>query len=220
MLESFRTTVRLLATTVILVVDEDDPELVEYLRLPYRYRDAVGDLLAPPDPPVVMVLPAAETGSLTAATNASARRVWDDDVIIGHVGDDHRFRTFGWDSRIADALVDPGVAYGNDLLKGKRLPTAVFMSSVIPRTLGWYALPGTRHMFIDNAWRELGRELGRLRYLPDVVIEHMHPSAGKAEPDAGYAAAKVHKGTDREVYRAWRDGTFEADVYAVARAIS
>ena len=32
----------------------------------------------------------------------------------------------------------------------------------------------------------MGSDLGRLKYLPDVIIEHMHPDAGKGIRDAGY----------------------------------
>ena len=90
-----------------------------------------------PDAVEVMLV---EGGTLTKPTNEAVALIWDADSIIGHVGDDHIFRTPGWDGIIEATLVEPGVAYGDDLLQGATLPTAVFMSSIIPKTLDWYAL--------------------------------------------------------------------------------
>ena len=41
-------------------------------------------------------------------------------------------------------------------------------------------------MYLDNFWMTLGVNLASLTFLEDVVIEHMHPLAGKAEWDQGY----------------------------------
>jgi hypothetical protein len=209
---SFRDTTALFATSLVLVVDRDDPELDAYRAI--RVNRSSGPLM-PPDPVTVMVV---EGGSLTKATNEAAARVWDDDVIIGHVGDDHRFRTLGWDRTIVHALREPGIAYGDDLFQGPVLPTAVFMSAIIPRTLGWYALPGTRHLRIDTAWKDLGAGLDRLHYLPDVIIEHLHPAAGKGERDAGYDVAIAARQEDKEAWLEWRRERMVSDVQKVSAA--
>ena len=220
MIRSLRETAHLFSTDVVLVVDHDDPCLHEYLALPRQFTEASGGFpLRPPDRPLVMVLGPDETGDLTRATNSAARRVWDDDVIIGHVGDDHRFRTPGWDKAITAALAQPGFAYGNDLHQGPSLPTAVFVSAVIPRTLGWFALPVCAHMRIDRAWKRMGEELGRITYLPDVVIEHLHPDAGKAPDDPGYERARAGWRADKRAYRAWIEDGFASDVSRVREAI-
>jgi len=39
---------------------------------------------------------------------------------------------------------------------------------------------------LDNFWMTLGKDLNALRYIPEVVLEHLHPVAGKAEWDEGY----------------------------------
>lgn len=220
MIASFRATAERLATELVLVVDDDDPELPGYRAVAGRSQSlpTTGALLAP-DPVRIMVLPREQSRDLTSATNLAAERIWGDDVIIGHVGDDHAFRTPGWDTRIRAVLEQPGVAYGDDLLQGPVLPTAAFLSAIIPRTLGWYALPGTRHMKIDTAWRVLGERLGRLHYLPDVVIEHLHPAAGKAERDAGYDAARDGARADTRVYRAWVKHRLKDDIRRVRAAM-
>jgi hypothetical protein len=46
--------------------------------------------------------------------------------------------------------------------------------------------PGCIHLYFDNFVKQLAIDLGCLVYLPDVIIEHLHPAAGKAEMDEGY----------------------------------
>lgn len=131
--------------------------------------------------------------------------------VLGFMGDDHLPRTVGWDLAVLGTLQElgSGIVYGNDLLQGERLPTAAFMTSDIIRTLGWMVPPGLVHLYIDDAWRELGAAMGRLRYLPDVVIEHLHPAAGKAPRDSRYdeVNSPERDRLDRAAFDAWmRDG--------------
>jgi hypothetical protein len=118
--------------------------------------------------------------------------------VIGFAGDDHVPRTEHWDSTIARKVMERpcSIVYGNDLFQGPNLPTAVFMDARIIRTLGYMAPPLMRHLYLDDAWKMWGQSLGSLVYLPDVVIEHMHPEAGKAEWDEGHKrvnAAEVYE---------------------------
>lgn len=130
---------------------------------------------------------------------------------VGFVGDDVVPRTAGWDAAVLGALTDlgSGIVYCNDLLQGEKLPTAVFMTSDIVRTLGWMAPPTLEHLYVDNAWKLLGEGMGRLRYLPHVVLEHMHPAAGKAAIDDTYRGSNSSDQDQRDhaAFDAWvRDG--------------
>lgn len=103
------------------------------------------------------------------------------------LGDDHRPRTADWDLQLMAAMQRrPSMAYGNDLLQGKRLPTMITMTSDIVKALGGMVPPNMKHLYLDNFWKKLGEDLGSLTYLDDVIVEHMHPVAGKAEWDEGY----------------------------------
>jgi hypothetical protein len=197
-------------TRVWLAVDADDPALLRYDAL------AVGRVTE-------VILAPDETGDLTRATNAVSMRLAADDptAVIGNLGDDHVCRTVGWDRSVADALARPGIAYGDDLIHGANLPTAPFISAQIVRALGWYAMPACRHLFIDTVWRDIGIETGTLRYLPSVVIEHLHPLVDKAEWDEGYRLANSEETTshDRAAYERWRETAMAADVDRVQRAL-
>ncbi len=183
-------------TEMVFVLDEDDPTVSEY---------SVPNI----------VIPGGSNG-MGSALNQGAAKFVDDYDILGFIGDDHRFRTACWDTHIAATLEREGggIAYGNDLLQGINLPTQVFMSSIIVKTLGWMCLPGARHLYLDNTWKTLGEGLKRLYYLPEVIIEHLHPLVGKAEWDDNYRrvnepAVYEH---DKIVYDSWREGPYVRDV--------
>jgi hypothetical protein len=135
---------------------------------------------------------------------------------IGFMGDDHRPRTNGWSSRYRDELhrMGTGFVYGNDLLQGANLPTHVVITSDIVRQLGWFCPPGLIHMYLDNSWRAMGQAIDRLSYLSDVVVEHMHPIASKAEWDDGYKWANSESmyAADAACFSAYIGGEFEHDM--------
>jgi len=199
-------------TSIVLAVDADDPELPAYRRLSW---DGFGPMVA------TVVLSPEETGDLVRATNTVSMRIAGEDptTIIGNLGDDHVARTHAWDTAVLDALAEPGIAYGDDKLAGERVPTAPFISARIVLALGWYALPTCRHLYIDDAWRDIGQAIGRLHYLPDMVIEHRHPLAGKASRDAGYERADASAMADMAAYLTWTENGRTDDVGRVLAAL-
>lgn len=130
------------------------------------------------------------------------------------LGDDHHPRTSGWDITMTDALDRTGLAYGNDLLQGENMATAVVMTGDIPAALGFMAPPVLDHLFCDNYWMALGRGLGNLVWMPEVVIEHVHYLTGAVEKDATYLIGNnqerwVH---DEAAYRAWERDNLTDDI--------
>lgn len=136
---------------------------------------------------------------------------------LGFLGDDHRPRTHGWDARFVEVLESngPRIVYGDDLLQGQTMPTAVAMTSDIVATLGYMAPSTMQHLCVDVVWKDWGQQLGRLTYLSDVILEHLHPANGKAQMDAGYEAVNSSEQVERDskAYLHYRDcGGLEADV--------
>lgn len=107
------------------------------------------------------------------------------------VGDDHLPITWQWDEKYRNALreLKVGVVYGNDLVMGEHIATEWAITSNIVEALGYYIPSGYVHLFVDNYFMELGRSIGRLKYLPDVVVQHLHPCAGTATNDQTYIEA-------------------------------
>lgn len=185
---------------LVFSLDEDDPALGQYLAA-IRDRQSWVDVAVAPN------------ANMAEALNHAARGT--DGFAVAFMGDDHRPRTYGWDAVYLDALrvLGTGIVYGDDLLQRENLPTQVAMTTDIVRTLGWMTPPGLRHMYLDNFWRDLGAAAGCLRYLPDVVVEHMHPVAGKAQLDEGYErvnAPEMYE-HDRRAYNLYLAGEFRAD---------
>jgi hypothetical protein len=129
------------------------------------------------------------------------------------LGDDVLPETAAWDLALVAALDGRlGVAYGDDGLRHKHapdLPTHVVVPVELYQALGWVAMPGLRHLFVDNVWRELGQGLGNFVYRDDVKLTHLHPWARKAPLDDTYAQAnnKESRELDRLAFEAWRDGS-------------
>jgi hypothetical protein len=205
-------------TRLFVAIDQDDPCRDDYLRIPLGVTERFGYDI---DRLTIRVLRPDETGDMTRAMNSAVRPFLGKDLIIGMVNDDHRFRTRGWDRRVVSAMKQPGIVAANDGFQEDRLVTTPFIDSRIVTALGWYCLPACRHLFVDNAWTDLGKQLRRLWYLKDVVIEHMHPFAGKGQWDDRYEAANNQAviDHDRTAYEAWRGSALMYDVQRIKRAL-
>ncbi|MFE3031598.1 hypothetical protein ACFXKY_08105 [Streptomyces canus] len=192
-------------TRLLACVDDDDPELPAYEQV---HRAAYSDGTASEDDPrfLLRIGPRLRLGPTLNAAACPAAEFAD---AIGFLGDDHLPRTVGWDARYLIELerLGSGLVYGNDLIQGQALPTQVAMTSDILRATGHMVPPGLVHLWIDNAWLALGQALGAITYLPDVIVEHLHPIAGRAAWDAGYAEANADERSDadRAVFEQWRE---------------
>lgn len=125
---------------------------------------------------------------MNGTLNLVANKYVDKYETIFFLGDDHLVQTPNWDEYLSKAIASKGygLAYGNDLLQGISLATAVMMSTNLIKPVGYMAPPKLIHLFMDNYWMTLGRNLGTLWYFDKVIIEHLHPVAGKVEWDDAY----------------------------------
>jgi hypothetical protein len=189
-------------TELIFAIDEDDVA---------TYSDLIHATAGVNNVKVVIAARMGMNGTL----NHWATWMASDYDFICFMGDDHLPRTAGWDTKLAESIgSDAGIAYGNDLLQGENLPTAVVMSSVIIRALGFMSPPALKHLFLDNFWLAMGHALGNVNYLPDVIIEHLHYINGKADHDERYAAVnnpEMHNG-DQAIFSEYIAEKFAEDV--------
>ena len=177
------------AAELLVCLDGDDPTIDAY-----------------PDPGPWSSVVVGPRNGFAPRLNEEAMRLADQYLAIGSWGDDHRPRTIGWDSRLVAELHRTAVVYGDDRLMGEALPTACHLRSDVVQALGYLTPPGFQHLFVDNVWLELGLALDSLQYLPEVVIEHMHPNAGKADWDAIYGEGNSNANVegDRARFKAWK----------------
>ena len=175
-------------------LDNDDPALGEYLELD-DIQFLVGDRIF-----------------FTSSVNELAQIADEEEYThIAILGDDVLPETVGWDEKMISALnAKLGVVYGSDGLEdlhGPDLPTHVVVPIEMYQKLGWIGLPTSRHLFLDNAWRELGK-LTNFIYLKDVKLTHLHRWNKSAPNDETYEEAndKVKREEDRLAFETWRDG--------------
>lgn len=172
-----------------VIIDNDDPKWDEYAKSE-TYKKLPADN---------------KTGGCAKSLNTGAVNLLDItkyplyDYFV-FMGDDHLPRTQGWDKAFIQALgQNTGIVYGDDLLQGSNLPTAFGMSRDLVSELQGMTFPGCIHLFFDNFVKQLGLDLEYLKYLPDVIIEHLHPVAGKAEMDEGYARVNQPKWYEQDL---------------------
>lgn len=207
----------------MIVVDSDDPSRG-------AYNDVIGCAKSEWNPETVVQLTGPDYSNppytrLSEALNFACNMLlWcaSSPFAIGFMGDDHRPRTKGWDAEFLTELqkMQTGIVYGNDLIQGENLPTAVAMTSDIIETLGYMVPPNMKHMWLDNYWKELGQKTGILRYRPDVIIEHLHPIAGRAPWDDGYLAVNALMQSDKDAWDAYVLADLEADIEKIRWILS
>jgi hypothetical protein len=155
-----------------VVCDDDDPSLEQYMETAEN----------------LMVFPR-ESKGMARPLNLGVQQLLREHQFshFAFLGDDHRPRTIRWDQMWIDILQDRGgLVYGDDLFQRENLPTAVGMDGTIAMQLDGMVPDGLIHLYLDNFWKQLGEDLNKLFYLPDCIIEHMHPLIGKAKVDEGY----------------------------------
>lgn len=162
---------------LIVGVDGDDPRFDDYVDICVD-RDFI-----------LVVSP--ERRKFGPTLNALALRFADEYDYLAWMGDDHLPITDGWDKRYREELdrMGAGIVYGNDLVQGENIPTQMGFTPNIIKALGYAVPEGFIHLYIDNYFLELGRAIGGVSYLPDVIVQHLHPCAGGATEDQTYREA-------------------------------
>ena len=160
------------------------------------------------------------TGGMAHPLNHQVRQYIGQFDAFAWMGDDHRPRTLKWDRRYVDEIYSGSeIVYGNDLLQGEGLPTQCAVSNEVVEAVNGFFPNNLRHLYLDNFLLQLGKDLNKIKYLPDVIVEHCHPYAGKAPMDEGYArvnAAEVYSADKIEFDRFMASADYQ-DILAKLR---
>ena len=154
-------------------------------------------------------------GPVQALNLAFARHVVTENAkYVGTICDEQRFITVGWDRRILDALDEQGggMVFPNDLINPGTMPAAPFMSVSMLRAVGYLAYPLCTTNYYDNVWKDLAEGVGKLKYLDDVIVQHLSMPHAK---DDSRAIAR-----DRQRYYEWVEDHRAADVAAAKAALA
>jgi GT2 family glycosyltransferase len=160
---------------------------------------------------------------MNGTLNLVANKYADKYETIFFLGDDHLVQTPSWDEYLTKAIRHKGygLAYGNDLLQKHQLATAVMMSTNIIKAVGYMAPPKLVHLYMDNYWMILGQRLGTLWYFDNVIIEHLHPVAGKVEWDEQYREANSNEvaNADRMELHRYMEEDFAGELEKITTAL-
>lgn len=200
---------------LVFVVDRDDPRCADYEAafLARPWSTGLSAVYADTWRPLVPKL------NRIAVSLAVGRYA----PFVGFAGDDHLPRTSGWAGCYIGELyrLGTGIVSCADGYREDELPTQWAMTADIVRALGRMVPAPVDHLYCDNAVRDLGEAADCLSYLPDVLIEHMHPAAGKAPTDEQYQrvnSRQQYRG-DRKAYHGWLHGGLQADAETVRQLI-
>ena len=192
-------------TVIHFGFDEDDPEYVANLKAA--------------DGCMTSVRPRMGLGAWSN-TLAGLHR---DAAYLASIGDDMVPVTDGWDVRLMDAIADMGGGWSYpDDKRRNDIPEAWVVDGRIVRALGWICQPDLSHWFVDAVCRDLGAGAGhRLRYCPEVVVEHRNPAVNPAVPvDATYTDAAGSFAADMAAYQKWRLKRMRQDIDTVRQCLA
>jgi len=188
-------------STIRIGLDANDPNLMDYIKSERNVYKTV----------FTSQLELNQKNNLLAMSE-----IEDGANIVGLLSDDFIFHTLGWEDKIIEWQdQNKGICYGNDLLQGAALPTAPFIHEDIILPLGYTAPPILKHYYIDNYWLELGLRLEKIKYLPDIVIEHSHWSNKKAIKDLTYSQSEALMGEDKKAWDHYRETKLSNDVQKI-----
>jgi hypothetical protein len=204
LLKSFTGTKKLDTTDLVFITDGDDDSYESM-----DWGEANSGVLTPRD-------------SLTGKLNRTADAYTDMYDAMMFVGDDHVFETDGWDDIMLHMLADmggTGMIYPDDKRRTD-VPEMIMISSDIVKTLGCFAEPSLKHYYIDNAWSEIGKRTGLLKFCPEVVVRHLHYSVIGlgVERDQTYIEAENAWGaSDMQAYQTWLTNKMPVQVSQLRR---
>lgn len=108
------------------------------------------------------------------------------------VADDVIPETNGWDIILRDAAGSDKIVWGWDGIQNERLPVHPFIGGDLVRRLGFWAAPGLKHWFVDNAWKSIADAIKCGTYLHEVKMSHYHYVNGKSPMDRTYQEQPSH----------------------------
>ena len=148
-----------------------------------------------------------EPMSVSKSWNIIAEKSLGDIMIMGN--DDLVYKTVRWDAKLLGQLMELNDPYYltwfNDGINGSKHCAFPVISREWYETLGYFA-PGIFNFGYNDTWLyDIAKRVGKLNFMGDILVEHLHFSTGKANMDDTYARNRTQeKGNlyikDKEIY--------------------
>lgn len=171
----------------VLILDQDDADKYQKIRLPFGWRKLVM--------PRLWLSP-----KLNIAFDTFPDEPW-----YGILNDDHVPMTSGWEPAMIEAGAK-GIAWPDDNY-AKRISSHV-KSGDLCRLLGWFVCPALKHYYLDDVDELLSVAVGGT-YLQQVVVSHEHANAGRAPMDRTYLE-RPNPALDKRAFLEWKEKEWPA----------
>jgi hypothetical protein len=165
---------------IFAYVDDDDSKLSAY------QSNAVSDIVVGP------------SEGVGKAWNMLVKKATGDLLMMGN--DDLVFHTEGWDKKIIEVIESMGfkdnifVAWANDGAPNSEVRcTFPIVSKEWVEAVGYFVPECFNFLWHDTWVHAVGKEVGRLIYIPDVLIEHKHFAFKKSAYDDTYKRHRIGK---------------------------
>ena len=180
---------------ILVYVDDDDPLKFDYI-LKHKSLCLEGNVQSLMNLNVFFDEPL----STPLLNNILAEHAQGDVLMLAN--DDQVFCDKGWDNRLDEETAkysdDIYCMWFNDGWYGEDICTFPIVSRRWVETLGYLTTP-VFEKFNGDLWIwQIGQMVGRLHYIPDILVEHLHPDTGKAEADETTARNLRGRRPDRD----------------------
>jgi len=182
---------------LLFYVDSDDPAKDIYKEIEERWQNNFWR--------VEFVI--GEPMSVSKSWNIIAKKSLGDIMIMGN--DDLVYKTVRWDSKLMAKLIELDNPYYltwfNDGINGNRHCAFPVISREWYEALGYFS-PGVFNFGYNDTWvYDIAKRVGKLNYMNEILVEHLHFSVGKSNMDDTYARNRSQeKGNlyrkDKEIY--------------------
>lgn len=182
---------------LLFYVDSDDPAKDIYKEIEERWQNNFWR--------VEFVI--GEPMSVSKSWNIIAEKSLGDIMIMGN--DDLVYKTVRWDSKLMARLLELDnpyyLSWFNDGINGNRHCAFPVITREWYETLGYFS-PGIFNFGYNDTWvYDIAKRVGKLNYMNEILVEHLHFSVGKSNMDDTYARNRTQeKGNlyrkDREIY--------------------
>ena len=150
-------------------IDDDDPTKDTALKI----SQAI---------PFVKIIPIHNEGKFIGLS-----RMWNilasncTDEIFGYIGDDMIFRTSNWDEKVLEQFNDNNcpndkiqMVHCNDGFHGEKLCVNAFIHRKYYETVGYFCREEFLINWSDSWLMQMFSSFNRIKYIPDMLIEHNH----------------------------------------------
>ena len=182
---------------LLFYVDSDDPAKDIYKEIEERWQNNFWR--------VEFVI--GEPMSVSKSWNIIAKKSLGDIMIMGN--DDLVYKTVRWDSKLMARLIELDnpyyLSWFNDGINGNRHCAFPVITREWYETLGYFS-PGVFNFGYNDTWvYDIAKRVGKLNYMNEILVEHLHFSVGKSNMDDTYARNRSQeKGNlyrkDKEIY--------------------